>query len=184
MAALNTPIIGLNVDQVDAGTTTDGENRKWDLGFEVDYYTSLTDHGYARYVQAGEAISTTTNEPYALCIDENEQALKMTATNALAGHRFGIAPQQIIADNAFFWARTRAGSAKMRVTASAAADVILGIGGVGAAGRPASSVTASAGNAVILGLAITAAGSASASAGNTIRTAIFTNPIYTTAVAD
>ena len=184
MASTTNGVIGLNVDQVDTGTTTDGENAKWALGHEVEYYTSLTDHGYARYVQAAEAISTTTNEPYALAIDENNQASKATAALGLAGYRFGIAPQQIIPDNAFFWARVRAGAAKMRLTASAAADVVLGIGGVGAAGRLASSVTASAGNMTVLGLVITAAASASASAGNTIRTAFFSHPTFTTAVAD
>jgi len=76
------------------------------------------------------------------------------------------------------------GTFSIRVTASTAADVLLGIGGVGASGRLASSVTASAGNMVVMGLVITAAASASASAGNTIRTALATWPLATTAVAD
>lgn len=172
-------ILGVDVDLVTAGTTTDGANAKFTLGTEFTGADGIT----YRYVQAGEAISTTLNEPYSLCIDENHQALKFTATNGLAGHRWGAAPRQIIADNAFFWARMR-GTFPLRVAASAAADVILGVGGVGSSGRLASSVTASAGNCVVLGLAITAAASASASAGNTIRTAVASWPICTTAVAD
>jgi hypothetical protein len=176
---LSTPLLGANVDRVTAGTTTDGVGSEHKLGTQV----TGADGVVYQYVQAGEAISTTLNEPYALGIDENFQALKLTATNGLAGHRFGVAPRQIIADNAFFWARVN-GPVPMRVTVSAAADVRLGIGGVGAAGRLMSSVTASAGNMVVEGCKITAAASASTSAGNTIRTAILAWPVCTTAVAD
>lgn len=172
-------IIGANTDTVTAGTTTDGAGAKFKLG----QLAQAADGNIYQYVQAGEAISTTLNEPYTLAIDENYQAIKATAAALLSGHRVGIAPRQIIADNAFFWAVVH-GTASMRVTASAAADVRLGIGGVGAAGRVMSSVTASAGNVVIEGLKITAAASASSSAGNTIRTAIATWPTATTAVAD
>jgi hypothetical protein len=136
------------------------------------------------YVRAGEAISTTDDEPYLLAIDENFDAMKATATLGLAGHMVGVAPRQIIGDNAYFWARVDGAPIPLRVSASASADVRLGIGGVGAAGRPMSSVTASAGNMVVEGLKIVAAASASASAGNTIRNAILTNPVFTTAVAD
>lgn len=182
MVALSNGVLGVDVDAVHAGTTTDGEDAQFALGTKV-FGVDGTDY---TYVQAGEAISTTTDEPYALCIDENFQAFKATAAGALDNHSFGIAPQQIIADNSFFWARAmqHGQEVPMRVTASAAADVVLGIGGVGSAGRLASSVTASAGNAIVLGVMITAAASASASAGNTIRNAIVNNPIWTTAAAD
>lgn len=172
-------IIGVDVDSVTAGNTTDGALSKLKLGTE---FTGADGIVY-RYVQAGAAISTTLNEPYALGIDENDQATLLTAANGLAGYKVGFAPRQIIADNAFFWARLR-GTFTVRTAASAAADVVLGIGGVGTTGRLASSVTASAGNCIILGLVITAAASASASAGNTIRTAFASWPIATTAVAD
>jgi hypothetical protein len=175
-----TTLLGANVDRVTAGTTTDGQNSEHKLGSRTVDSAGIE---YV-YVQAGEAISTTLNEPLSLAIDENFQAMKLTAALGLAGHRWGAAPRQIIADNAFFWARVRGSGFPLRVSASAAADVLLGIGGVGAAGRLASSVTASAGNMVVLGLAITAAASASASAGNTIRTAIASWPICTTAAAD
>lgn len=172
-------IIGANTDLVTAGTTTDGRNAQFKLGT----IAVGSDGNHYQYVQAGEAISTTLNEPYLLAIDEAYQAIKATAAALLTGHHVGVAPRQIIADNAFFWA-VRQGVCSLRVTASAAADVRLGIGGVGAAGRPMSSVTASAGNMVLEGLKITAAASASASAGNTIRTAILSWPVATTAVAD
>lgn len=168
-------VLGVNVDRVDTSAA-------FALGTKV-FGVDGTDY---TYVQAAEAISTTTDEPYALCIDEDFQALKATAAGMLDNHSFGIAPQQIIANDAYFWARAmqHGQEVPMRVTASAGADVVLGIGGVGAAGRLAASVTASAGNAIVLGVMITAAASASASAGNTIRNAIVNNPIFTTAAAD
>lgn len=180
--ALSNGVIGVDVDRVTAGTTTVGVNAEFALGTKV-FGVDGTDY---TYVQAAEAISTTTNEPYALCVDEDFQALKATAAGALDNHSFAIAPRQIIADNAFFWARAmqHGQEVPMRVTASTAADVVLGLGGVGATGRLAGSVTASAGNAIVLGVMITAAASASASAGNTIRNAIVNNPIWTTAAAD
>jgi hypothetical protein len=179
MVSLASNVIGANFDRVTDGTTTNGQNAEFTLNSEV----MGADGNVYRYVQAGAAISTTTGEPYALAIDEDGQAVLLTAALGLAGHRVGFAPRQIIADNAFFWARMR-GTFPIRVTASAAADVLLGIGGVGASGRLMSAVTASAGNMVVLGLVITAAASASASAGNTIRTALATWPLATTAAAD
>lgn len=150
---------------------------------EVALGTEHTFNGILyRYVKAGEAISTTVNEPYALCVDAADLAMKATAALGLAGNKFGAAPRLIIPINYYFWARMR-GVFPLRVTA-AAAVTRLGIGGVGAAGRLMSGVTASAGNVVVEGLLITAAASASASAGNTIRTAIATWPVFTTAVAD
>jgi hypothetical protein len=186
MVALSTGVLGVNVDRVTAGTTTNGALAEYKLGTKV-IGTDGTDYTYC---QAGAAISTTTNEPYSLCIDEDFQALKSTAAGALDNHAFGIAPRQIIADNAFFWARAmqHGQNVPIRVAASASADVVLGHGGTAAAGASAGrlgvSTTASAGNATVLGVFITAAASASASAGNTIRVALVTNPIWTTAVAD
>ena len=179
MSAGSSQVIGANFDRVTAGTTTAGQNAEFALNTEI----ADSDGNVYRYVQAGAAISTTTDEPYALAIDEDGQAVKLTAALGLVGHRVGVAPSQIISDNDFFWARMR-GTFSIRVTAAAAADSLLGIGGVGAAGRLMSGVTASAGNMVVQGLVITAVASASASAGNTIRTALATWPLATTAVAD
>lgn len=179
MVALVSGPLGFKADRVTAGTTTDGVGAEFALGTQA----VGADGNVYRYVQAAEAISTTTSEPYGLAITEANQAVKVTAATGLEGHFFGVAPRQIIADNAFFWAVVN-GVASMRVTASASANAVLGIGGVGAAGRLASGVTASAGNMIVYGVKITAAASASASAGNTIRTALIVNPIFRSAVAD
>jgi len=165
-------VLGVDVDRVTAGTTTDGAGAEHQLGTEIVASDGIT----YRYVQAGAAISTTTNEPYALAIDENNQAVKLTAALALVGHRIGFAPRQIIGDNAFFWARMR-GTFPIRVAASVNADALLGMVAADTAGRLAAApTTASAGNAVVMNVMIVAAASASASAGNTIRTAIVNYP--------
>jgi hypothetical protein len=180
MSAGASKTIGANFDRVTDGTTTDGVNAEFALGTEI----FADDGNVYRYVQAAAALSTTLNEPFALSITELGQASLATIANLLTDQNFfGVAPRQIIADNAFFWARMR-GVFPIRVSASAAANALLGIGGVGATGRLASSVTASAGNFNVQGLHITAAASASASAGNTIRTAVATWPVVITAVAD
>ncbi len=172
MVALATPVLGVNVDRVSAGSTTDAQYAEHKLGTVVDGADGIR----YRYVQAGAEISTTLNEPYALAIDENEQAVKLTSALALVGHRIGFAPRQIIADNAFFWARM-AGTFPIRVAASVGADALLGMIAADTAGRLAAApTTASAGNAVVMNVMITAAASASASAGNTIRTAIVNYP--------
>ncbi len=164
-------LLGFNADRVTAGTTTDGALAEFELGTET-----IADGIHYRYVQAGAAISTTTNEPFAIGIDENEQALILTGTNALAGHRIGFAPRQIIADNSFFWARMR-GVFPIRVAASVAADVALGLPSTTDGRLNTAPTTVSATNVVVLGVQIIAAASASASAGNTIRTAIVTWPL-------
>lgn len=168
-------VLGVNVDRVDTDAA-------FALGTKV-YGTDGTDY---TYVQAAEAISTTVNEPYALCIDEDFQALKATAAGALENHSFGIAPRQIIANDAYFWARAmqHGQEVPLRVAASVGANVVVGLGNGATAGRLQASVTASAGNAIVLGVMITAAASSSGSAGNTIRNAIVNNPIWTTAAAD
>jgi hypothetical protein len=172
MVAITSGLLGVNVDRVTAGTTTDGASSEFKLGTVVDG----ADGNRYRYVQAGAAISTTLNEPYALAIDENEQAVKLTGALALVGHRIGFAPRQIIADNAFFWARM-AGTFPIRVAASVGADALLGMVAADTAGRLAAApTTASAGNAVVMNVMIVAAASASASAGNTIRSAIVNYP--------
>src|SRR5690606_22691651 len=129
-----------------------------------------------RYVQADAELSTTDDNPIALAIDENEQANILTGALALAGHRIGFLPEQIVADTKYFWARMR-GVFSIRVAASVAADATLGLPSTTDGRLAAAPTTASATNAVVLGVVITAAASASASAGNTIRTAIVTYPL-------
>lgn len=156
----------VNVPSVDEIST----NKLFPLGTE---YTAPNGNTY-RYVQAEETISTTAN-PLALGIDEDEKASILSGAIALTGHRLGWAPQAAVADEKYFWARVR-GEFPIRVAASTAADVTLGLATTG--GRLAAApTTLSAGNAVILGVTITAAASASASLGNSVRTAIVTFPL-------
>jgi hypothetical protein len=171
-AALSTPVIGVDIDAVTAGTTTDGENAVVALGTEV----VGADGNLYRYVQAGAAISTTTDEPVAIGIDEDNQATILTGATALDGYMIGFAPRQILADNALFWARM-GGSFTIRVAASAPVDAVLGLPSSTDGRLAAAPTTASATNAVILGVTITAVGSASASVGNTLRTAIVRSPL-------
>jgi hypothetical protein len=148
MTTANPGIIGADVDAVTAGTTTDGVGAKFTLGTEFFGPGAIL----YRYVQAAEAISTTLNEPYCICIDEVENATKATAANAAAQHRIGFAPRQIIADNSFFWARMR-GVIPARVGVSISADAALGLSTGMTAGRLiAQPTTVSAGNCKLLGV--------------------------------
>lgn len=164
--------IGTSIDIVTAGTSTDGENALFALGTEFTHQNGNT----YRYVQAGAAIATTTTNPVAIGIDENDQATILTGATALDGYKIGFAPELVIADNDLFWARME-GSFSIRVAASAPADAVLGLPSSTDGRLAAAPGTASATNVVILGVTITAVGSASASAGNTIRTAIVRSPL-------
>jgi hypothetical protein len=162
-------MIGIDLTSVTAGTTTDGAGAKYTLGTRV----TGSQNGEWIYVQAAEAISTTVKQPLCLTIDEAFQAKKAIEANVLAGHIIAVAPTQIIADNAFFWAQTR-GICSLRVAAACAADVNLWVV-AGSAGRLDD--TSGATGSVVLGIKITAAASASTSEGNTVRTAIITNTL-------
>lgn len=164
--------IGANVDTVTAGTTTDGQNALFTLGTEFTDRDGIT----YRYVQAGAAISTTTDEPVAIGIDESNQATILTGATALDGYMIGFAPRQILADNALFWARM-GGSFTIRVGAGAPADALLGLASTTDGRLDTPPTTASATNVIVLGVTITLIGSASASVGNTLRTAIVKNPV-------
>lgn len=161
-------LIGPNVDQTWPGTTTDGAQSPVTLGTTVqgDGITYVL-------VQAGAAISTTTSEPYALAIDENFQAVKMTTALATARHRLGIAPRLVISDNDFFYARVGGPNIPLRVAASAAADTTLKT--TTTAGRLGTASTASA--VAFAGAVIVLVASASTSAGNSIRNAFLANPV-------
>jgi hypothetical protein len=158
---LATPVIGVDVDGVSPGTTTFGENAKHQLGTVV---VGVDGTRYI-YVQAGAAIMTTVNGPNAVGIDENYEATLMTTANALAGHMLGFAPQAVIADNDFFWARVRGSNFNARVAASAAADTYLRT--TATAGRLGTASTASA--VVFYSVVLVTAASASTSAGNSVR---------------
>lgn len=158
--ALSTPVIGANMDYVDAGTTTNGQNAKFPLGTRV---TGPNGTLYV-YVQAGASLMASTDAPNAVAIDEDYQALLMTSALGAAGHALGFAPQAIIADNDFFWARVGGSGFNARVVASCAADTYLRT--TITAGRLGVTSTASA---VAFPAVIVAAASASTSAGNSVR---------------
>lgn len=158
--------VGANVDFTFTGTTTDGQNAPFALGTIVE-----GDGVRYRFVQANGVISTTTNEPYAVLIDENNQATKATTANALERHELGIAPRLVISDNDFFWARTFGKPIPLRVAASATLNASLRT--TTTAGRLGTASTAS--SVVYAGCVIVVAASASgASSGSTIRNAILT----------
>lgn len=169
--------IGPNFDEIHtSGTTTAGVGAKFNLGKEV----SDVNGNVYRYVQADEAITAVANNPLAIAIDENNQAVILSGVLAITAVRIGWAPSvtPVIADTNFFWARMR-GKFPIRVaTGGVAADVLLGI--ITTGGRlTAAPTTVSAGNAVILGVVLAAAATntASASTGNTVRDAVVTYPI-------
>lgn len=167
----STGLIGANVDRVSAGTTTDGQNAEFPLG------TCVTgpDGQKFIYVQAGAAISTTTSEPYTLAVDENYQAVKITKALAVAGHRVAFAPQQIISDNDFFWARTHGSNFNIKVAVSCAADITLWTTATAGILDDTSGAT----HVAVFGVVLVVAASASASAGSTVREVLATNPLVT-----
>jgi hypothetical protein len=177
MAYTTNGMIGVDLSAVTAGTTTDGASAKYTLGTRVPG----NNNSEYIYVQAGAAISTTTSEPYALAVDENFQAVKITSALAGAGHIVAVAPRQIIADNAFFWACTRGTNIPLRVAASCAADVNLWC--TATAGRLDDTSGGGGALNVVLGVKIVTAASASTSAGNTIRNAIITNTLVPQLIA-
>lgn len=159
--ALATPVIGADMDSVLAGTTTDGQGAAFALGTRV---LGIDGTEYV-YCQAAEALMAATTSPNALAIDENFQAKLMTTALALEGHALGFAPQLVIADNAFFWARVAGANFNARVSASAAADTYLRT--TITAGRLGTASTASA--VVFAGVVLVLAASASSSANNSVR---------------
>jgi len=152
--------IGADVDGVFEGTTTNGENAPAQLGTVVN---GVDGTAYI-LVQAGASLMASTDAPNAVAIDEDYQAQLMTSALGAAGHALGFAPQAIIADNDFFWARINGSGFNARVAASTAADAFLRTTLV--AGRLSVTSTASA---VVFPAVIVAAASASTSAGNSVR---------------
>jgi hypothetical protein len=158
-ALVNGPI-GADVDGSSSGTTTDGQNALHQLGSVV----SGIDGTQYIYVQAAAAVMPSTKAPNALAIDEDYQARLMTTALAAEGHQLGFAPQIVLADNDFFWARIAGSNFNARVVASTAADTFLRTSAT--AGRLGAGSTASA---VYFPAVIVVAASASTSAGNSVR---------------
>lgn len=152
--------IGADVDGVYTGTTTDGANSPLQLGTVVNGIDGTT----YQLVQAAASLMASTRAPNAVAIDENYQAALMTTALAGAGHGLGFAPQAVIADNAFFWARINGSNFNHRAVASASADTFLRTSIT--AGRLATGSTASA---VYFPAVLVTAASGSTSAANTVR---------------
>jgi hypothetical protein len=152
--------IGVNVDGIYEGTTTNGQNAPHQLGTVVQ---GIDGTQYI-FVQAGASLMASTDAPNAVAIDEDYQAALMTSALGAAGHGLGFAPQSVIADNDFFWARINGSGFNARVAASASADTFLRT--TLTAGRLGVTSTASA---VAFPAVIVAAASASTSAGNSVR---------------
>jgi hypothetical protein len=156
--------VGMNVSFTYPGTTTDGENAPYALGTIADG----TDGQRYVFCQAGAAISTTTNQPFFLAIDENFQAVKITKALAIAGHRVGVAPQVIISDNDFFWAILGGANFNCKVAVSCAADITLWTTATAGVLDDTSGAT----HVAVFGVVIAVAASTSASAGSTVREAV------------
>lgn len=160
MATKVTSVIGVEVDNVD-------DNAEFSLGTCV-----YGDADAYQYVKAAEAISTAGTEASRFCvaIDENFSASLVTTANAKAHRRVGFAPAAAIASGKFFWARI-GGTPRVRVAASAAADLSLRT--TTTAGRLGTASTVSA--VIFPGMVLVVAASASGgSAGSTTRQAIVT----------
>ena len=163
--------IGIQLNKTYAGTTTDGQNAPFKLGTVIEG----TDNQQYIFVQAGEAISTTTNQPYTLAVDENYQAKKITKALAIAGHKVAFAPQIIISDNDFFWAITRGSNFNIKVAVSCAADITLWTTATAGVLDDTSGAT----HVAVFGVVLVVAASTSASAGSTVREVIATFPLVT-----
>lgn len=168
-------LIGLNLNATVAGTSTDWEGAPFAAGTTV----LGTDGGRYTFCQAGAAISTTTSEPYTLAIDENFQAVKITKVLASAGHLIGVAPQVVIADNAFFWARMSGSNINMKVAVSCAADTNLWTTATAGILDDTSGAT----HVAVLGIKLVVSASASQSAGSTIREVIMGNTLVPLLIA-
>ncbi len=175
MAFVTTPLAGIDLSAVTAGTTTDGAGAPYALGTRV----AGTDNGEWVFCQAGAAISTTVKQQFCLAIDENFQAVKVTKALASAGHLIGFAPPQIIADNAFFWAQVKGSNFNIRVAPACAADVNLWT----TATAGLLDDTSGGSHVAVLGVKLVVAASASTSEGNTVREAIVTNTLVPLLIA-
>lgn len=171
MAHITQGVIGtpaLNVTY--PGTTTAGENAPFRLG---DRYPGTDGQEYI-FCQAGAEISTD-GTPFALAVDENFQAVKLTKALAIAGHKVAFAPEVAILDNDFFWAITRGSNFNIKVGVSCAADITLWT----TATAGVLDDTSGASHVAVFGVVLVTAASASQSAGSTVREALATGPLVT-----
>lgn len=169
MGYVNDGKLGINLTQVDSSAPSDGSGGPQ---FNLGETAKGTDGQEYVYVQASGTISSTTTEPYALAIDENYQAAKMTKALAQAGHAIAWAPEVAIADNEYFWAIKRGSNFNIKVGVSCAADIAL----YTTATAGVLDDTSGGSHVIVQGVVIVTAASTSASAGSTVREAIATYP--------
>lgn len=180
LALVGAPI-GVNVDAVipavanDDGTFTTGKGGPVALGTVVNGVDGT------RYmlVQASSTSGAmaSTDAPNAYALLEDGRAKLMTATLAAAGNGLGFAPQAVIEAHDFFWARIAGRGFNARVGVGASASKFLRT--TATAGRLS---TASVdGNVFFPAVLVTAAASASGSAGSTVREVYISQlaPLYT-----
>lgn len=108
--------VGVNLDAVVAGTTTDGANAEFPLGTIVN----ATDGQMYMYVQAAEAIT----QYDAVAVNENYQMSQLTKTEADDGWMIGFA-QIAFADNDLGWVAIKGPNLQVRVLTSCLADVAI-----------------------------------------------------------
>lgn len=108
--------IGVDLDGVTTGTTTDGVNALFPLGLCVN----ATDGQVYQYVQAAEAIT----QYDWVGVDENHQMNQLSATEAGDGWTVGVA-QVAFADNELGWVAIRGQNLQGRVLLSCNADAAL-----------------------------------------------------------
>ena len=162
-------LIGANVDEITTpGLDSAGLNP---TGFGAPQALGTVVNGVdgTRYmlVQASStsAAMASTDAPNAYAILQNYRAKLMTATLAGEGNGLGFAPQQVIAAHDYFWARIAGSGFNARVAVGASANKFLRT--TATAGRLS---TASVdGNVFFPAVLVTAAASASTSAGVTVR---------------
>lgn len=117
MARVTTPIAGVDLTEVIAGTgTSSDEGNEFALGTRVQ----ATDGQEYIYVHASDAIT----QYMFVGIDENYEAAPLTKAMADDGYSVGVA-QVAFADNEFGWVAIRGHNLTGRVAASCAADVAL-----------------------------------------------------------
>lgn len=114
--ALSGRIGGPNVDQVTAGTTTNGAGTPLALGTTERFSDGAT----RRFVQAAAALALGSW----VNIDEADQASLMTKTLTDAGYRIGVVHDVAFADNDFGWVVVD-GPCTAKIAAACAPDVQL-----------------------------------------------------------
>jgi hypothetical protein len=156
-------VIGPNVDEVSAGTTTTGAGAPQPLGTRISGVDG-TVYVLCQAASTSGAMASV-RAPNAYAILSTFRAKLVTSAQAAAGLALGFAPPKVIVAHDFFWARVGGTGFTARVKPSASALRYLRT--TTSAGRLGTASTASA---VVFPVVITSVASASTSASQTVRT--------------